>query len=1038
MNKTFICGLFLVIVPLFSQESTTEIIEKLIISNNIEQQLLMDLEKRDPGFTETKPYLIKLLLQEKKAKKAIRLLKKIDHYWNKTNAARDIVSQLIEKYKHSQRWQERALICQSLGELGETAYEAIPMLIAADAYRTGSIFDGPYRKTLNKIMPQWKDSLIAHRTILVILKSTPYSIYASAEKIISTIRSIDPNWTSLPEVRKAIPNIVAGFESGHASVAQTSIKILRKIEPNWAQLPVVQNALDSLLRKNLDYYGKAAAAVAENMGNAVDERHTPTLIRICKNQPNYDIIATLGNMKSHSKEIVPLLVNAFHSEDNNLQNAALVGLTSIKEVPHEIFMEVMSKLKNTNFVGYRVLGALQQTKNPKAIPFLIKALKAKDARFRFEVVTTLTGFGIVPKKAIPIIEKVIQTDENKWRRQSMIDALTKIRRDSTQYKNKEKSQQIIEHRQKKVAPQKTQSNPQHFSRNKNSPMARISQLEIALATVHNLMQPAPICYTACKSLPNLKIDFSLWSTEKRTQVIRSLLQVLEQHPNWFVRFKAAKMAYNIGITKEFVDDFVLQLNSEPQIRAYIIKTLANLRKGAESTLVPILMNTTHNNWIIRDAALEAVQKMTPNWHQSLSDAQIIIHFIEVIRNAKGVVAEIATANIRKIDLEPHSDEIALHLMDLFSQKQKNIRQVLTAIDTDAVTIVPLLASIASDTPWDLKHQVILTLQSMQKIPIAPLIEMATDTQSISEIAFWFSSRKVNTKEARAFMRNALNNPQISNRNMIVEYLGKVRDHKSLLKIVSCLNVDDYSTRSRAIDAIGNFGPSAKKYATVPLIVIKTQDSGLGRQADKALSKICPNWNTPEIVKQVIPKLVPGIAQANSYRRKKTLEFLRELDPNWTQSLGAQKGLAPAVVDYIYLSEYSKKGLSEIFAKINPQWVKLGKQEYIRTIDKIKNSQRFYEYMTSTTNLKKLNPLIKQYIAVLEKNLTQKSLYNKTMQDLKDLNNSLQQVQKQATNAYNTQRNTENLSNYAQTKWPIIFATLEEIAIPIQNLLEKKK
>lgn len=579
MQKAFIYGLFLLVLPIYCQENVQQLIDDIISKESFGEEVIGDIQKVDPDFHRATQYLAQLIPQQNVAKKAISLLKMLDPYWNYSDAVKKIVPQLVANFKNSRDYEPKVLFCECLGEIGRGAFAALPELIVVYAHLRG-VWDPPAGATLKKIYPKWNTLPIAKRLIPRIL--TKVGFFSRSEHIIATLDSIDPQWPKDPRVRETIPHIVNYFTAAQPRTVTTAITILKKIEPQWVKLPQVQKIMPHLatrLQENPTIYLDSVSEVIQQMGKSADQRFAPILIELHNKQGFHsDILSALSYMTSHPEDVVPILAEAFAQSNTDLQSATLRGLLSLPGVPQQTFSEVMNKLKTVHWFSYRVLYALQETKNPKALPFLVEALQSTNNQFRYNVLATIGKYGPLAISTVPQLQKLFAESQDSLLHQYIVSALISIAEGNEELLQQAKNLQILH-------------------------------------TLQKLLSEAYYDHLRKAHHKSLKeIDANWRNSSAAKQFIDKLLPQLTQT-------KVLQILSEIGPPPTSFPEYVKLLDHKNnKIAQFAVKSIPFFEKGA--SLVPKLLTMlTHNNVEVAQSAWEALNKIDRNWPQSAQAQQ---------------------------------------------------------------------------------------------------------------------------------------------------------------------------------------------------------------------------------------------------------------------------------------------------------------------------------------------------------------------------------------------------------------------------------
>lgn len=330
-------------------------------------------------------------------------------------------SQWIEMLDDFRDSSTREGVRDAMKHMASTCREAVPFLIDTlkDEDRERRSWAA---LALSYNLPEWaKDSLPA---LVDKLTDEDWEVRSKALAVLGGLGL---------EVRPAIPAVIEVLKDPESQVRSQAIEFLGwlPLEPQLV-VPALVDALDvkrddrRLVVKSLARFGPKAKAGVPSLLKILQEPEHPEGHRDGLRET---VIHALGEIRSHGKLVVPVLLPLLKDESLRVQDETMDTLTKLgpeakDALPtlFEIAKDKASDLRPNALYAIAVVGP----DHKDVIPMLISALEDKDGSVQKFAVNALAHIGPPAKAAIPALSKVLRAKENDWLLDFAIDAFAKI------------------------------------------------------------------------------------------------------------------------------------------------------------------------------------------------------------------------------------------------------------------------------------------------------------------------------------------------------------------------------------------------------------------------------------------------------------------------------------------------------------------------------------------------------------------------------------------------------------------------------------
>ena len=809
------------------------------------------LKKIDPQWQQSEnaqsvtPHFVTALVDnDSNVRKAAHdALEKIDPQWRQSKDALGAIPHFVKALANNENDIQIAVV-EVLGKIGPSAMTAIPHLVKAliDSSDSGVIRATAY--ALTKIEPQWPHNrnwaAISH-----LVKALANSDNNVRQAAVDVLEKIAPQWRQSKEAQSAIPHFVKALVNSDSDVRKAATDALEKVDPQWRQSEETQSAIPHFVKAlaESNYYSeRLAAANALGQIGPTAVKAIPHLVKALANSNNYvhkaaaDALEKIDPQWRQSEETqsaIPHFVKALANSKSYVREAATDALEKIGP-------------------QWRQSEGIQSV-----IPHFVKALTESNSYSdQLVAANALKQIGPAAAKTIPHLVKAL-TNSNSGVRNVAVNALEKI---YPQWRQSEWTQSAIPHFVKALAENNSFSN--------------------RLSAANALGEIGP---TAIKAVPHLVKVLANDDSDVRKDVRNAAANALKKiDPPWRQNKEIhSVISYLVKALANNDDNiYVCKIAAEAlgKIGPTAVKAVFHL-------VVKALINSNNG---VRMAAVDALEKIDPQWRQSEWTQNTIFHFVKALAESNSYSNQLAAANALG-QIGPIAVKAVPYLVktlnsSIYSNVRKAAAYALGKIDPTAVKTVPHLVKALASSDNDVRKAAADALKKIDsKWPQNKGIQSA-----IPHLVKALSNSDNN------FLRKAM-----------ADILGKIGSIavKAVPHIVKALADSDSDVRKAAADALEKIDSQWRQnegtQSVIPHFVKALAENHyiyIRKAAADALGQI------GSTAVKAIPYLVKSLADSDSDVRKAVADALEKIDPQWRQSEGTQNAI-PHLVKALAENDY---------------------------------------------------------------------------------------------------------------------------------------
>jgi len=433
-------------------------------------------------------------------------------------------------------------------------------------------------------------------------------------------------------------------------------------------------------------------------------------------------------------------------------------------------------------------------------------------------------------------------------------------------------------------------------------------------------------------------------THDNDEVRESVVQVLEKiDPRWFqndnarreigffirhlsdtgsTRVSAVSVLGEFGAAAEAAVPMLVSLLADRDARKSAVKSLGKIGHGATAGIAPLIDLLADSDEEIRSLAVQALEKIAPNWQQSESALNAVPAFMQALGNRNASAYE---APEEALCL---TGSAAIHLLtEALAERNKDIVNIaaktLKKIDPEwfrnknAALAVPRLAAALSDSEWYVRAAAAQVLGKIGPgaIKAVPhLVKSLADTnknvrdlvkKALEMVTVKHTESQENSEADTEKESSEQNSSRWSEDELMNAEITRLGDSKKEVRDAAAAALEKMNPQWRKSEAVRNALPD----------FVNSLGEGVGTAFDS------PREALLTIGVPAIFHLVKSLAEKNKTVSAAAVQLLEQTDPQWHQTPGAREAI-PYLEKALSDSEwYVRDAAAKVLGKIGPAAIK---------------------------------------------------------------------------------------------------------------------